>query len=172
MEIKNLCKVKSNSEIESDHIIMVDSNGKQLECFWFGHDVILSPKDSNNFVFKKESELYPFLSSFAKQIKEVNKMAGGNFVQGNIFTWHHMSRSWDRPFEDNAGFVATRNKDNIVINFFPAKYKSFGDNYISVGGPDGYVQPYQSISDLFALHLNEILNGSDYNSENINELVM
>lgn len=171
MKTEGVYKAKSKSEMESDHIVLVDDNKKEIELFWFVHEVIIFLKDGNNFVFTKEFETYKILSALASQLKEVNKIAGGDFVKDNKFTWHHMARAWDKPFEENAGFTASMNNDNIEVNFFPSKQKSFRDGFISMGGPDGYIEPYQSVSDLFANVLNEMLNKVPYKTETNSEKI-
>ncbi len=173
MEIKNIYKEKINSDIESDHIVLRDSNKHELECFWFSHEVIVSPRDNQEFVFLKTENpsLYKILSKFAGRIVKANDMVGGSFIDGNTFTWHHMARSWDRPFSENAGYIATMDKDSVRIRFFPAQKKSFGDRYISMGGPDGYTEPYQSISNLFAETLNDMLGHVQYNMEHDDDVM-
>ena len=162
MKLKNVEKTKSTNSMESDHIVFVDDFKNQLELFWWGHEVILLAREKSSFKFSKEKNLdvYNFLCKFAKQLESENKNAGGEFIKDNKFTWHHMSRAWDRPFEDEAGFVAKLNENDVEINFFPAKYKTIkglNKNFISMGGPDGYLEPHQSISTLFALTLNKLL---------------
>lgn len=164
MMLNGFQKKKSNNDMESDHVVLIDSNNNELEIFWWSHEVILLAKNCEKYEFFKEQnpQIYNILVKLARQIKVENDNVGGKFVKGNSFTWHNMSRAWDRPLEDEAGFVAQLNDDSIRINFTPAveksKYKKINSEYfISMGGPDGYVEPYQSISNLFANVLNKLL---------------
>ena len=170
--INGIKKELTDNNMESDHIIIKDSNNNEFEIFWFSHEVIINSKNNHfEFLKKDKPELFNFLTKFAKQVELTNNLAGGQFVENNKFTWHHMSRAWDRAFEEEAGFTATLNKDSIEINFFPSlnKFESINSNknfFISMGGPDGFVEPYQSISNLFAQTLNILIHKIPCESEN------
>ena len=163
-------KIKSNNNMESDHIVIEDINKNILELFWFSHEVIIFSEKCSNFTFlkKNNTKLYNLILNFAKNINRANKNVNGNFINENAFIWHHISRAWDRPFEKEAGFIATLDSISLKIDFFPAKTSLIksGNYFISMGGPDGYIQPYQSISNVFAITLNQLLNTIPYkNSE-------
>ena len=165
-------KIKSDNNMESDHIVIKDILNKELEMFWFGHEVIISSND-NEFTFTKAQNvnIYDFLSQLGNQLSVADKASGGDFFENNTFTWHNLSRAWDRPFEEEAGFFAKLESNSIKINFFPAKNKfrfinSNNNFFISMGGPDGFVQPYQSITNIFTSALNILLTEIPYKEEN------
>ena len=168
MDYNNFYKEKSERNIDSDYVVLKDSNDNILKAYWFVHEVMLETRGNSDFVFLKSDNptLYKFLSKLGETIKSANK---GDFVKDNKFTWHHMSRAWDRPFEEEAGFVASLLKDRVEIKFFPAKDKAYmqlSNNYlISMGGANGYEEPYQSISNVFARTLNMLLYELPYREE-------
>lgn len=162
MKTEGVYKVKSNGEMESDHIVLVDDNKKEIELFWFVHEVVVFAKDGGSFKFSKNEspQAYDILLKIAEQIKTENDNVKEMFFKGNKFTWHHMARSWEKPFEDEDGFAATLNNDCVEVNFFPGKTKKpslISEYFISMGGPDGYTEPYQSVSTIFSFALNELL---------------
>lgn len=163
--MKNECvyKLKSESNMESDHIVFVDANKNKLECFWFVHDVVLKTNCKNlKFLKKDDEKLFNFFVGLAKQIEKANTLAGGQFIDEGKFTWHSLSRNWNKPIEDEAGFDVAFNNESLEIKFFPSKEEekynpSKNKFFISMGGPDGFAMPYQSISDVFIKIANTFL---------------
>ena len=147
-------KEKSNNQMESDHIVFKDSNGKELNFFLFSHEVVLEADGCRNFRFSKSDnkEVYDFLCEIGRQLKEANEQVKGDFFCDNKFTWYHLARSWDRPLDQEAGFVATMSDDAVEINFFPRKYPMFSfvniknNFFVSMGASDGMGQPYAAMS--------------------------
>ena len=168
--MKNLIWKEKDSD-GHEYIFLQDSFGKVLKVYWFVHDVILQTQGNNHFVFLKEEnpEMFKIFADVAKSLKELKKCsreAKDWFFEGDRFVWHHMSRTWDKPFSDEDGFSATFDGNKLEIEFvLSAEKKRFGmketaDNarfFVSMGGPGGYIGPYQRVSDIFALKMNELV---------------
>ena len=170
MKDEHIYKEKSTDSMMSDQIVLVDSNNNKLKFFWLVQEVIFEAKGNKSFKFSKadNAKLYNFLSKLGEQIKLVDKW--GDFVKDNSFTWYHLSRRWDKPFEEEAGFVATLNNDFVEIDFFHSKDQikhgvDSNNFFISMGAPDGLGEPYSSMSGLFCQVLNEGLSCIPYKKE-------
>ena len=155
---------KSDGGFESDHVVLKDCNNNELDLFWFVHEVVVQADGCDCFCFSKKDcpDVYAFLTDLAKQIEGVDKHVCDGFVKNGSFVWHNMSRAWDRPFEEEAGFAAKLCGEAVEIKFFPGLHgfghiNSNNKFFISLGGPDGFVEPHQSISNIFAMKLNELL---------------
>ena len=168
--MKNLIWLEKDNA-NNEHIFFQDSFGNVLETFWFSHDAVLRPKGNNHFVFLKEEnpEMFKIFADVAKSLKELKKHdrdAKRMFFDEDKFVWHHMARTWDKPFSAEDGFSATFDGNKLEIEFvLSARKKQCGmketDNdawfFVSMGGANGYTPPYQDVSDIFAIKLNELI---------------
>ena len=172
---KYLYKEKTDDyNLCSDSIVLVDSNGNELHMEFWVHDVVLIAEGFKKFKFLKsqDEKIFNALSKIGKYLEQKNKLAGGWFVCDNKFTWHSINRDWNHEIEQNSGFDAILNGDSIEINFFPAEYMAkYNPNkfLISMGGPDGWDEPYQSISNLFVKIFYDFFEHVEYKKEKNND---